>query len=168
MKEFWDQVQIGSKKECWIWFGSPGTYGRFKGEFVHRLVLEWKLKRKLKKGEWSLHKCDNPRCVNPAHLFLGNALANSQDMVRKGRQRFLTGALITPELVHEIRARYKDGLKLEELSEIYKVGAGAIWYAVRGKTWKNVGGPIESRDMRTIRNGGDRYENYRKKKVDLI
>lgn len=45
-------------------------------------------KGKIPKGKWILHSCDNPKCVNPDHLFLGNAQKNTDDMIKKGRSNY--------------------------------------------------------------------------------
>lgn len=78
---------------CWEWTGATYQgYGLFTCrpaglvcERAHRVA--WALFREAPPGNaWVLHRCDNPPCVNPAHLFLGDSAANASDMVQKGRQ----------------------------------------------------------------------------------
>ena len=77
---------------CWLWTGSRRRhgYGRMysldrKGLSAHR--VSWELFRgPIPDGLDVLHKCDNPPCVNPDHLFVGTMQDNMDDMVRKGRQ----------------------------------------------------------------------------------
>lgn len=75
---------------CWEWLGSldKDGYGRAwptrNYVRVHRLVWSWK-HGAIPHGKWILHHCDNPSCVNDAHLFLGGAKDNSQDALAKGR-----------------------------------------------------------------------------------
>ena len=84
------QSKIEKSETCWRWTGAktPKGYGQIKlagrREGAHRVA--WYLAH----GEWPgvqmvCHACDNPLCVNPDHLFLGDAKANAADKVAKGR-----------------------------------------------------------------------------------
>ena len=155
----WEKVDIRSKEECWIWKAALNDgYGFFwtgkKVDGAHRFSLELKLGRELKKGEWSLHSCDNRPCVNPNHLFLGNPKANTHDSIQKGR--FARGELagiskLTEDEVLQIRNLYHQGKTAKELDEMF--GIKVTSFIVKGLTWKHVGGPIQTVDMRKLRNG---------------
>lgn len=149
----------GAPDECWEW-QSPlqDGYGHFKrkraGSFVsdaaHRVALELHLGREL--IGWALHDCDNRACVNPAHLYEGDALLNSQDAV--ARQRYRTGPLpgrdtavgvrtgnakLTDASVLDIRSRYAEGsVSQQELADEYGVHQTKISAVVRRKTWKHI------------------------------
>lgn len=90
--------RLGKNGECWPWNGSKDKdgYGYFKpnGKTVkaHRYSFE-QYKGAIPEGMWVLHKCDNPSCVNPHHLFLGTPLDNVMDMDQKGRRRTMTERL---------------------------------------------------------------------------
>jgi hypothetical protein len=94
-ERFWAKVQKGDG--CWLWTGGKfrrgygafkrrGPDGRFQQQKAHRVSYEW-LVGPVPDGLCVLHTCDNPPCVNPAHLFLGTNLDNSEDRRVKGRSR---------------------------------------------------------------------------------
>lgn len=81
---------IGNKDECWTWNGSikKDGYGQISKNgrtiLAHRAVYE-KMIGKIPKGMFLCHKCDNPSCVNPYHMFIGTHIDNMVDMIKKGR-----------------------------------------------------------------------------------
>lgn len=89
-------LDSASQKRCWAWPGrrNKDRYGVItvrtptytRRYLVHRLVFEQKF-GPIPRDKRVLHKCDNPPCWNPAHLFLGTQAENMRDMVRKGRNR---------------------------------------------------------------------------------
>lgn len=88
MQRFWDKVD--KTDGCWLWTAARNTkgYGRFRvdGNLVspHRFAYELEV-GPIPNGLWVLHHCDNPRCVNPGHLFLGTHSDNMRDSFAKGR-----------------------------------------------------------------------------------
>lgn len=82
--------ELGS---CWEWTGAKvkGGYGSFRigksARYSHRIA--WELSNgHISNGLRVLHKCDNPVCCNPMHLFLGTQADNVKDMLTKGRGRY--------------------------------------------------------------------------------
>jgi hypothetical protein len=96
------------------------------------------------------HHCDNPRCVNVLHLFLGTQQDNMDDMKAKGRQRSLTGershfAKITAADVVRIRERYAVGESPTAIGNDYGLTFNAVWLIATGRKWKHVPGACPSR-----------------------
>ena len=89
MDRFWSKVdQTGTG--CWEWQGTrmAAGYGKFsyqgKSMYAHRMA--WQLSNgSIPEGLYVLHRCDNPSCVRPVHLFLGTQRVNMHDAIEKGR-----------------------------------------------------------------------------------
>lgn len=91
---FWSKVAIGSPGECWEWKAArlkSGGYGAFMIDGVtHRANrVAWELSngQRLPTGMFACHRCDNPPCCNPLHLFAGTPKDNTDDKDRKQRGR---------------------------------------------------------------------------------
>jgi len=87
---FW--AKVNKNGECWIWTGAklPKGYGHFYSGEKTVLASRWSYEYAyglIPEGLMVLHRCDNPPCVNPEHLFLGTMQDNIDDMIAKGRQR---------------------------------------------------------------------------------
>lgn len=116
---FWRKVEKGDPAACWLWQGKieRNGYGRIqqggKGSPLigaHRVSYELH-HGAIPPGHVVMHSCDNPGCVNPAHLSVGLPVENTADMIGKGRKRTVaplgTGngrAVLTEEKVRYIRA----------------------------------------------------------------
>lgn len=93
---FWAKVR--KTDGCWLWIGSRAKrgYGKIQvgvrsanghpvAEYAHR--VSWQLhKGEIPVGQLVMHKCDNPSCVRPDHLFVGSYQDNTDDMYAKGRE----------------------------------------------------------------------------------
>ncbi len=85
------EARLVKGDKCWSLSGKPDSWGyhfvHFAGKKwrAHRISLEWKIGRKLLPNEFSCHSCDNPACVNPDHLWVGDVRSNNRDADIKGR-----------------------------------------------------------------------------------
>lgn len=119
---------------CWEWQGTRARdgYGMMmrsrKRLYVHRLAYELWV-QSIPDGMVIRHKCDNPRCVNPAHLIHGTQAENIHDIVERGRHG---ASKLTQAQVMEIRASNEP---TNALAERFGVRCAAINKARRGTTW---------------------------------
>ena len=91
---FSEKVSPEPNTGCWLWIGALNNRGygvintgNDSTMYAHRLSLGLARGKPLDRGECALHRCDNPCCVNPAHLFVGTIKDNVHDMLAKGRAR---------------------------------------------------------------------------------
>jgi hypothetical protein len=134
---------------CWDWIGAMFTngYGSFKcKEFSRIQIPASRASWILSKGEidetiFVLHRCDNRRCVNPEHLFLGDGKANMEDCKAKGRMNKgedRPQAKLTEENVAELRKLRSEGWPWRRLAKRYGVSPSCILSAVTRQTWDHV------------------------------
>lgn len=151
---FWEKVK--KSDNCWEWTASKNQdgYGNFT-KATNRVVkahrLSWEIHNgPIPKGMCVLHKCDNPPCVNPNHLFLGTKADNNVDMAAKGRHK----SQIHPELilkgeecswaklseanVLEIRKEYSKGTSVKFLAERFEVKPITIYMILQRKRWRHL------------------------------
>lgn len=149
LERFLAKISFGP--DCWLWLGATYSAPRLPYGLVwqnegktwrvaHRVM--WELKRgAIPEGLQVLHRCDNPRCVNPAHLFLGSIRDNMLD--RHAKRRDARGirhgrAKLTEAQVREIRVRGTEGWKAHRLAPGYGVTPAVVFNILRGKTWRHV------------------------------
>lgn len=92
-------------------------------------------------GKLVLHKCDNPACVNPSHLFIGDQKINMQDCVNKGRKKRgedVPASKLTAKEVIAIRDMFSLGLNMAEIARIVGVSFTNISSIVKRNTWKHI------------------------------
>lgn len=155
---FWRKVDQRSTQECWKWKGTISQYGygtairqaaKVRAKFqAHRLAyfLHYGVDPK---DLNVLHRCDNPPCCNPNHLFLGTILDNARDMWEKGRQNVCPPptkrgadhgcAKLTEAKVIAIRAAYIPFVKTQKmLARDYGVSVRLIDRILRRDLWKHI------------------------------
>lgn len=181
---FWQRVDKNGPNGCWNWTGAvsktSGGYGVIAGilygeryvpkghnMLAHRaswIIANGDIPDSSEYHGWVvMHKCDNPRCVNPAHLILGTQRANVHDMIAKKRDVRVPGvvgakhkrAALTDAQVAEIRA---SELGTVELAKQYGVSRHTLQRARYGKSYAEGGEAEELKAwprVRTGRKGGD-------------
>jgi hypothetical protein len=135
---FWNKVNKNTENGCWEWTGALDTWGY--GQFTskqkryssHRLSIEWAGFDP--KGKIVCHKCDNPKCVNPDHLFLGTQSDNMLDMVSKKRNNN-THKKLSDDQVRDIRQSTET---YEILCKTYDVSLATIWKVKKKMNYKDV------------------------------
>lgn len=134
---------------CVEWTGSlkSNGYGQIYGEgkkhYTHRLAWRFAV-GPIPDGLLICHTCDNPKCVNVAHLFLGTFRDNMQDCVRKGRIQDQRGsrnnhARLTDEQVLEMRELYRTGQPIKAIARKYgNLDPSSTSRVVRGLYWRHL------------------------------
>jgi HNH endonuclease len=155
VERFWRRVEKGDGTGCWLWTGCVDDCGygvlwvrregKDRNEKAHR--YSWELANgPIPAGKWVLHSCDNPPCVRPDHLYLGDHQRNMDDMYARGRGRKAVGeqhhgAKLTEADVREIRRLYVPRSFVNGTSALarrYGVAQGVVWSIVKRRTWRHV------------------------------
>lgn len=165
-------VKSLEKEKCWGWTGSDrGGYGAFRHNGItysaHRFAYEHFI-GPIPDGHYVLHKCDNPSCSNPEHLFTSTQKGNSEDMIftstQKGNaedkivkdhqpnyDKDITTKLeqakcdknittkLEPEDVITMRNKYAAQThSMRDLAQEYNLNVKTVWKIVHRKTWKHI------------------------------
>lgn len=148
LRERFDNGYTKKSNGCWDWNGSKDNYGYGffsvgkKMRRVHR--VSWNLYNgEILNGLYVLHKCDNPSCVNPDHLFLGTQQDNMRDRAVKGRNPDTRGckngrAKLKEDDIIEIRKLLLNGETRTSIAVKFNVSTAAIRHIDIGKTWSNI------------------------------
>lgn len=147
-ERFWEKVAKGGPGECWPWTANCDRdgYGRMsvKGKQARAHRISYQINRgPIPNGLNVLHKCDNPRCVNPKHLFLGTNGDNMADKTRKGRAARVCGernggALLSEKDVLTIRSRHKKGETQISIAKDFDVSRRCIGRIVTYDRWAHI------------------------------
>lgn len=152
-ERFLAQVKKGDTRDCWIWTGLKFKgYGGFsiqraRGRQTHIGAHRWAYLHwvgPIPDGLIVCHHCDNPPCVNPAHLFVGTHHDNAIDREQKGRGGALRGsrqgsAVLNEEIVSQIWALYVPGrYAAKRIAQQLGLKQGTVQGVLSGYTWTHV------------------------------
>lgn len=148
---YWAKIHRGHNDECWEWQGALSSgYGHMRIQqngrsidlLAHRVSYELHV-GEIPQGMQVCHTCDNRRCVNPSHFFIGDHKANAADRDAKGRHRngdkkgVQNGhAKLNDEQVREIRRRYRPGIR--GLASEFGISAEQVRTIAQRKQWRHV------------------------------
>lgn len=146
-ERFWEKVE--KTESCWNWIGSRNAdgYGVLDIDGLnyraHRFVLEIE-GGKIPSSIKVCHKCDNPICVNPDHLFLGSQADNVKDMRDKGRASdYFTKkghehpkAKFTEDEIRTIKQLAGEGISQRKIAERYGVAQQTISRIINGRRYR--------------------------------
>lgn len=139
--------------KCWVWLGSKdgNGYGQIGGRgklstirtHVASCILHF---GGVPKGKCACHKCDNPECVRPSHLWIGTQGDNVRDMIAKGRYNKgesrrgeeNPSSKLTEHQVRQIRTLSSEGMLRKHVAKIFGVTPENVSYIVLRKGWKHV------------------------------
>ena len=142
--DFKKHFQVGPTDECWEWLGAKdgNGYGFVtsggKRIFAHR--LSFLIAHFFEIDTMQLlvcHTCDNPSCINPAHLFLGTHLDNMRDKESKGRGNHYR----LPLTDLQIQSIYNDPREQRTIADIHNVSKGTV-YNIKHKKGRFTNGPM--------------------------
>jgi hypothetical protein len=164
IERFWSKVNVGPPDQCWEWqagLSLPNGYGVFwlnqSNHGAHR--VSWTLENgEIPEGLLVLHKCDNKKCVNPRHLYLGTNLQNAQDTAQRNsgykeriRQRVIKtnkerpaavarrgNSKLSDQDVLRIRELVASGMMQKDVADMYGISRAAVCRIVRNKSWQEL------------------------------
>ena len=157
-ERFWAKVNKEGENGCWNWTAGLNTcgYGKLKlnGKISSAHRYSYVLNHPLTIDLWEhreicvCHRCDNRKCVNPSHLFLGSNADNTRDRDAKGRGNYSNTAekgekhpasKLTEQQVREIKIKYANGgITHRQLALEYGVIRQTVGLIINRKNWKHI------------------------------
>jgi len=142
------EKKVIKKFGCWAWSGflDKNGYGvlptgkNYGPDRAHR--ASWIIHYgTIPEGMFVLHKCDNPECTNPEHLFLGTPADNTKDMIDKNRMLIgskVATAKLSEADVQTIKTLLTLKKSYRQIAKMFNVGMTTIARIKNGKTWKHI------------------------------
>lgn len=144
---FWQKIAKGKDDECWNWTAScagkgygqikpPKGFGR-RNHYAHRVAFTL-THGGIPDGLEICHRCDNPKCCNPRHLFAGTRADNAADMAEKMRSTWgeRSGTCkLTTEQVEELRDELSAGTPQRVIADYFGISQAQVSRIARGEQW---------------------------------
>lgn len=147
---------LKTQNDCWEWQkGKVSGYGRIRNPETKKLTLAHRLSYEIFNGKFDqqlfvCHHCDNPSCINPDHLFLGDYQTNNEDCRKKKRQfpiksvshlrsnKVSHGGKLSPKEILEIRILKQNGIKTRDIASKYAISPEYVWQITTKKAWSHI------------------------------
>lgn len=146
--ERFNSKYVKDESGCWLWTASVAGkgYGQIKLPGQRKQIYAHRLSYLIHKGEdpgnkQVCHTCDNPRCVNPDHLFIGTAQDNHDDMKNKGRHTYgekSATVKLSENDVKQIKIALKSGMTQMRIAKAFDVSQAEINRINTGKRWQHI------------------------------
>lgn len=135
-ERFW--LYVEKTDNCWTWTGATNKdgYGQINSRNATRRILAHRLSWMIHfggipSGLFVCHACDNPPCVRPDHLFVGTAMDNMRDMIKKGRAK--GPEKLTPKDVAEFQRLRRDGYSYQAIANMTNFSIAWVWKCLQQK-----------------------------------
>jgi hypothetical protein len=157
-ERFWAKVDKRRPEDCWLWNGARSRRALKGDDFCGSISVNGRMEAAprvsfemhngtIPPGMYVCHHCDNPPCVNPAHLFLGTPLDNVRDKLKKGRQRYCPAigekcgtSKLTESQVLSAVAKRRSGTSPRRIAKELGVSEWAIYDILSGRNWGHLTG----------------------------
>lgn len=145
---FWSHVEIKSDNECWNWKLSTDRDGYGKSQMdlkfqgAHRVAYQI-ANGTITDGKQVLHTCDNRRCCNPSHLYVGGVVENVRDAIERGRRAktYKNPKKMNQVTADNLRNDFVSGASKRALSRMYGITTAHVRDILRGRYWKTPSSP---------------------------
>jgi hypothetical protein len=147
-EQLYSRISKNEVSGCWNWLGAlfkGSNYGQFCNREVSKSPTtahraSWEIhKGPIPAGKMVCHTCDNRKCVNPEHLYLGT---NSENMRDRSKRGYVHQMRLDEAKVREMRQLRQIGWSWRKLAARYGVHVNAVVEATTGKTWAYVDEPV--------------------------
>lgn len=138
---FWAKVKKAGPNDCWEWTASTDRFGYGAFGLTSRSILKahryaWELGiGPLAEGDCLLHSCDNPKCVNVAHLRIGTRSENAQDRVMRNRVPVGENSANSKLTIEEVKAIRRDTRLQSAIAKEFDIDQSQVSLIKSGKAW---------------------------------